>query len=332
MILVTGGTGLVGSHLLYYLTKHNDNVIATYRKKEKLPQVKQVFSFYSNTFKEQFGKIEWIQADITDIPSLKKVFAKEISQVYHCAALVSFNPKHYRKMRTVNIEGTANLMNFCIDYGVKKVCFTSSIAAIGNSVNDKLITEENEWNEGMENSEYAITKFGAEMEVWRASQEGVSVVVVNPGVILGSGFYKSSGMLFHQAFNEFKFYTEGVTGFVGVEDVVKIMIELMQSAIKNERFIIVAENKSFKEVLYLIADAFGKRRPSIKIHPFVTEVLWRANWLIKKLFGKPPLLTKHSARAFHATFRYSSDKIKKTVGYSFTTIEEVIEDVCKHYS
>lgn len=332
MILVTGGTGLVGAHLLYFLTQQNDEILAIYRTKSKLDAVKKVFSLYSPNVEKHFSKIRWVQADLTDVPSLVTVFSsKKITTVYHCAALVSFNPKDYHKMRQINIEGTANLVNFSIDNAIKKFCFVSSIAAVGDAINGKPITEENEWNDQTLKSGYSITKFGAEMEVWRGSQEGLDVVIVNPGVILGGGFKDGSSKIFEQVKNGFKFYTEGVTGFVGVQDVVKVMIELMQSNIKNERYILVAENKSFKAIFFTIASEFGVKRPSIKIGKIATSIFWRLDWLLTKLTGKSPLLTKNSARSSHNTEIYSAVKIKKALNFNFESIDSVIKNVCRNY-
>ena len=275
MILVTGGTGLVGSHLLVHLIQKNETVRAIYRTEESFENVKRVFSYYTDSVDDLFVKIEWIKADITDVPSMIPVF-ENVSQVYHCAALISFDPKDYKEMRKVNIHGTAIIVNLSIDAGVKKLCYVSSIAAIGDEVHKEIVDEENEWNGNQNNHGYAITKYGAEMEVWRGSQEGVEIVIVNPGVILGSGFWNSgTGELFSQVNDGFQFYTEGVSGFVGVEDVVKPMIQLMESEIKNERFILVSENKSFKEILFLIADYLDKKRPSRKVKQWQAEIFWR---------------------------------------------------------
>lgn len=331
MILVTGGTGLVGAHVLYHLSLENDTILAIYRSKEKLEQVQRIFSYYTSEVATLFAKIEWVQADLTDVPSLLPCF-KNVTQVYHIAALVSFDPKDYRKMRQVNIDGTANIVNLCIDHKVKKLCFVSSIAAVGDAINGNVITEENEWIESGDNYGYAITKYGAEMEVWRASQEGVPVVIVNPGVILGGGFWKEgSGKLFDQVANGFRFYTEGVTGFVGVEDVAKSMLLLMRSSIQNERFILVAENRSFKEVLCTIADALQVKRPSQKIGKLLTEIFWRVDWVLTKLTGKTPLLTKNSARSSHHKSYYSAAKIEAELPFQFTKIDEVIQTVANQY-
>ena len=331
MILVTGGTGLVGSHLLYHLSLKDDKIRAIYRSEEKLKKVKEVFSVYTSDVISYFSKIEWVKADITDIPSMIPVF-KGIKHVYHCAAFISFNPKDYREMRKVNIHGTAIIVNLSIDAKIDKLCFVSSIAAVGESVNGKVIIEENEWNKELDNSGYSITKYGAETEVWRASQEGIDVVIVNPGVILGSGFWNSgSGKMFDQVYNGFKFYTEGVTGFVGVKDVVKAMISLMVSDVKNERFILVSENKSFKDIFFLIADAFGKKRPLKKIKPWLTNLFWRLSSIISFFTRKEPLLTKYSARSAHSISEYSSEKIKDTIDFEFESVEKTIKSVCENY-
>ncbi len=331
MILVTGGTGLVGSHLLYHLTLKNDKIRAIYRTEQKREHVKKIFSYYTDDVLHYFSKIDWIQADITDTPSLEPVF-DAISEVYHCAALVSFNPKDYRKMRQVNIEGTANVVNFSIEAKVKKFCFVSSIAAVGDSINGKPITEENEWNDNDDNHGYAITKYGAEMEVWRGSQEGLDVVIVNPGVILGSGFWQEgSGKLFSQINNGFKFYTEGVTGFVCVQDVVKSMIELMESNIRNEQFILVSENKSFKGILFAIADGLNKKRPTIKVSKLLTSISWRIDWFLTKITNKEPLLTKNSAKSSHNTSNYSSEKIVTELNFNFNPIRNSIKQISKRF-
>jgi len=330
MILVTGGTGLVGAHLLYHLSKNDEKIRAIYRSEEKIKAVEKVFSYYTEDT-SLIEKIEWFKADITDIPAMIPAFVG-VERVYHCAAFISFNPKDYKEMRKVNIHGTAIVVNLSIDAKIKKLCFVGSIASVGDSLNGDLITEENEWNKELDNSGYSITKFGAEMEVWRASQEDVEVVIVNPGVILGSGFWTSgSGKLFSQVKNGFKYYTEGVTGFVGVKDVVKTMVLLMNSDVKNERFILVSENKTYKEVFFLIADAFGVKRPSKKIKAWQTNMFWRISSVLAVLTKKTPLLSKYSAKSAHEISKYSSEKIKEKINFQFEEIQTVIKDVCSNF-
>lgn len=331
MILVTGGTGLVGSHLLYQLTMKYDAITAIYRKSSDLNVVKHIFSYYTDAIDLYFNKINWVEADILDVTSLDKAF-DAIDYVYHCAALVSFNATDAEEMKKVNIEGTANIVNLSMIKGIKKICHVSSIAAVGKSQNGEEINEAHEWNIENSNYDYAITKHGAEMEVWRASQEGVPVVIVNPGVILGSGFWNSgTGKLFSSVSKGLKFYTEGVTGFVGVRDVVTIMISLMKSDISNERFILVSENISFKDILYTIADHLNKKRPSIKITPLISALFWRIEWLLK-LLGRKPLLTRRSAKSSHKKYYYSNLKIKERLGYDFEPMENVIASISKDFT
>ena len=327
MILVTGGTGLVGSHLLVRLAQENEPIRAIYRTLESIEKTKKVFSYYTNIAKDLFANIEWVQADITDVPSMIPAF-KDVKKVYHCAAVISFDPADYRTMRKVNIHGTAIIANLAIDAKVEKLCFVSSIATIGDDPKKEFANEENDWGGNEKNNGYAITKYGAETEVWRASQEGVDVVIVNPGVILGSGFWDSgSGKMFSQIHKGFQFYSEGVTGFIGVKDVVGCMVQLMQSNCKNERFILVSENKSFKEVLFSIAEAFGKKKPTRCVQPWQASLLWRWEWLVSKTTSRKIRMSKYTAKTLFRKTYYSSEKCKKQLKVTFENIDAVIHQV-----
>jgi len=205
------------------------------------------------------------------------------------------------------------------------LCFVSSIATIGDDPKKEFANEENDWGGNQKNNGYAITKYGAETEVWRASQEGVDVVIVNPGVILGSGFWDSgSGKMFSQIHKGFQFYSEGVTGFIGVKDVVGCMVQLMQSNCKNERFILVSENKSFKEVLFSIAEAFGKKKPTRCVQPWQASLLWRWEWLVSKIISRKIRMSKYTAKTLFRKTYYSSEKCKKQLKVTFENIDAVI--------
>lgn len=325
MILVTGGTGLVGSHLLYHLLLENDSVRAIHQKNSDLNAVKRVFQYYSPEADNIFNKIRWVEADLNDVPELEIAF-EDVHQVYHSAALVSFLSSDYQKMRKVNIEGTTNIVNLCICNHVEKLCFVSSVAAIENAAPGVIMDESDNWNSATDKSGYAITKYGAEMEVWRASQEGVPVVIVNPGVIIGSGFWhKGSGRMFTKVQQGLKFYTTGITGFVGVQDVVKIMQRLMNSNVTNQRFIVVSENLSYKQVLYSISKALNKNKPNVRINKLMSECIWRIEFLRSKITLSPPLLTKRTARSALANHPYTADKIKKELNFEFEAIESCIQ-------
>lgn len=331
MILVTGGTGLVGAHLLASLVQKEDEICAIHRKSSNLDAVKEVFSFYFDDVYSQFSKIKWIEADITDVTSLERVF-ENITYVYHVAAMVSFNQKDYHSMRKINIDGTANIVNFCIAQKIKKLCYVSSIAAIDKTPKNGWIDETGDWTVEANNYGYAITKYGAEMEVWRGTQEGLDAVIVNPGIILGSGCWTtSSGKIFTKVAKGLSFYTEGVTGYVSVKDVVKLMIQLMESNIKNERYILVAENKSLKDILFMISNVFDKKKPSIKVSDFLAQIVWRVLYIPSKILGFEPVLTKQTAKSIHNKYQFSNDKIKQAIDFKFESIDETIKRICKNY-
>lgn len=321
----------MGSHLLYHLLLQNDEVRAIHLASSDLNAVKGVFGYYSAEADALFNKIQWVEASVNDIPALEKAF-KDISHVYHCAAMVSFAPSDAQKMRKVNIEGTANIVNLSISCNIKKLCFVSSVAAIENGNEGELMDEADNWNSAKDKSDYALTKYGAEMEVWRASQEGIETVIVNPGVVLGPGFWhKGSGKMFSHVKKGLSFYTKGITGFVGVQDVALAMIGLMGSEISNERFILVSENLSFKRILWLIADFMQKERPKIKVDRFMSEVIWRFEVIRSKIFLSPPLLTKYTARSSVANHPYTADKIKDAIGFEFEEISSCVQKTVAHF-
>nr|WP_315209451.1 NAD-dependent epimerase/dehydratase family protein [uncultured Flavobacterium sp.] len=330
MILVTGGTGLVGAHLLLHLIESRSigtqKVRAIYRSVASMEKTKSLFSMYKK--ESLFEQIEWIQADITEVPSLEIAF-QNIDTVYHCAALISFDPKDENLLRKTNIEGTANIVNFCIAFGIKKLCFVSSIATLGDLLpHEKFITEETEWNPEKYHNDYAISKYGAEMEIWRGQQEGLDVIIVNPGVILGPGFREQgSGQLFTKVKNGLKFYTLGSTGFVAVSDVVRIAYQLMQSEIKNERFTLIAENSVFRDILNSMADSLGVKPPEIHAKPFLMEMLWRLDWFASNVFQQKRRLTQTTAKASYATTIFSNQKIKDTLKTDFINIHQYIKEI-----
>lgn len=331
MILVTGGTGLVGSHLLYNLLKTNDKVKAIYRREHKLELVKKVFAYFTSDHESLYQKIEWINADITDLPSLQKAF-KNVDYVYHCAAFVSFEPDKYHQLRKINIEGTANVVNICVSNKVKKLCYISSIATIGRRQNpQELITEDTNWNQDDDNSVYAITKYGAEIEVWRGAQEGVDTVILNPGIIIGPGLWNSGGSssLIKKIHQGMSYYTHGVTAYVDVNDVVRTMILLMQSPIKNERFIAISENLSFKEFQHKTALALGVKPASKEATPFILSIGWRLDWLSRLLTGKRRRLSKQMTKSARSITKYDATKIKNTLDFEFKPMQVSIEESCQ---
>lgn len=331
MVLVTGGTGLVGAHLLLHLIENGETQVrAIYRNQNHITKTKLLFELYKKP--HLFSKIEWIYADILDIPSLEIAF-QGIDYVYHCAASISFNPNDEDQLRKVNIEGTANIVNFCIDKKIKKLCHVSSIAALGDlAQNEKIITETSEWNPEILHSDYAISKYGAEMEVWRGFQEGLPVVIVNPGIIFGPGFFnQGSGVFFTAIKKGFPFYTNGSSGYVAVTDVVKIMLHLMQSKCNGERFIVISKNISYKKIIFTIAEKIKVSKPKIEAKPYVLAIAWRLDWLIYHVFKTKRKISKHAAQSLQNKDQISNEKIKKYLNYTFEDIETYLDKMLLYF-
>ncbi|TWF44760.1 nucleoside-diphosphate-sugar epimerase [Chitinophaga polysaccharea] len=316
MILVTGGTGFLGSYLIRALVAEGKPVRALYRQQP------------SPRLQDLSGKIEWVQGDILDVCSLEDAMA-DVSQVYHCAAVVSFQAGDKGRLMKINVEGTANVVNMALDAGVKKLLYVSSVAAIGRAKERVAVNEDCEWEDSKNNSRYSVSKFQGEMEIWRGIAEGLDAVIVNPSIILGAGFWNDgSGALLKNAWKEFPYYTGGVNGFVDVEDVVEAMIRLMDSNISGERFILSADNWSYQQLFTTMASALGKKPPHIAARPWMAEVVWRIEKIKGMLTGKHPLVTKETARTAQMKVYYENKKVLDALpGFQFRPLEDTIQHI-----
>ncbi len=331
MVLVTGGTGLVGSHLLYFLLKKEVPVRAIHRKTSNLTSVKEVFSYYSEDSEALFDRIQWVEANLTDVPALTIAF-EGITQVYHAAAYISFNPKHFRKLQKSNTEGTANIVNLCLVNNITKLCYVSTIATLGSTDDDSLISEETHWNPEENNNVYAITKYGAEMEIWRGTQEGLDAVIVNPGVILGSGHWNSaSGFIIKRASHGEKYYTGGGVAVVDVRDVVRALILLMESAVKNEQFILAGTNLYNKDLLSRLAINFDITPPTKEIAKWKLMLLSKIDWISCRLFGTKRKLLKAMVHSLYKVSFYDGSKIENTISFSYTPIEKTLTRIVSDF-
>jgi dihydroflavonol-4-reductase len=328
MILVTGGTGLVGSHLLYDLTMRGEKIRALKREHSNLIAVLKTFSYYTDKPETLFSKIEWVEGDILDSASLEDAMAG-VEKVYHCAAVVSFHPKDRAEMLLVNVEGTANVVNACLQQKIQKLCHVSSIASLGRNSTSAVVTEETHWKTSPQNSWYAISKYGAEREVWRGAEEGLNVVVVNPSLIIGPGDWnKGSIAVFKMAAKGLKYYSTGQTGYVDVRDVAGAMIRLMESGLKGERYLLNAANLPFRTFFDLMHQQFGKPNARIRVGGVLAEAGWRLEKLRAAITGKDPVITKETARAANYSYEFSSDKIKTALGFQFIPIETSVKEIC----
>jgi dihydroflavonol-4-reductase len=315
MILVTGGAGLLGKCLIEKLLQSGEIVKAIYNK--------TAITDCDNPH------LILEQCDILDVYALEDVM-HDVTEIYHCAGLVSFNPKDEKKLYSINVEGTANVVNAALYAGVRKLVHVSSVAALGRIRPGELINEKMEWTPETSNSRYGYSKYLGEIEVWRGVAEGLNAVVINPSIILGAGNWnEGSTKLFKSVYDEFPWYTEGISGFVDVQDVAAAMIALMESDITGEKFIVSAENISYQHLFNLIATSFGKKEPSKKVTPFMAALTWRLEKIKSKFSGSSPLLTKETANTAMTKVEYDNRKLLQAIPhFKYTEINSGIQKIC----
>ena len=315
-ILVTGASGLLGKELLLQLLAAGNVVKAVYYRTE----LKDI----------SHPQLEKVNCDLLDVTALEEIMS-DISHVYHCAGLVNFTTKHKKGLYQINVEATANVVNASLNAGVQKLVHVSSVAALDRMKTDEPINETMQWNNESGGSVYGHSKYLGELEVWRGIAEGLNAVIVNPSIILGPGNWNGgSTAIFKKVHDGLKWFTEGSTGFVDVKDVCRAMILLMESDIHSERFIINAENRPFKELLFMIADAFKKERPAKKVNSNISAIAWRIEAIRSMLTGSEPLITKETANAAMAKVSFDNTKFKKYFpDFSYMSLQETVENTCR---
>ncbi len=327
MNFVTGGTGILGSRLIYDLLLSGEKVRALKRKESNLNQFNSIIRFYTGD-KNILNNLEWVEGDINDISSLEAM--NGCDYVYHCAATVSFAKNDKEKMFKINVEGTKNVVNTALKANIKKFCHVSSTAALGGSVINGVITEEELWGNDAKRSNYAVSKKLAELEVWRGIEEGLNAVIVNPSVIIGPGD-KSSATIFTKIQKGLSFYTHGINGYVDVRDVSNVMIKLMRSEISKERFLVISENLSFKEIFDCIAEHLHKKAPGIEAKKWMTEIIWRLEALRSGIFNSPAFITKETSATAFSNCYYSNEKAKSVLKHDFIPIKTSIKEMSRFY-
>ena len=320
MILITGASGFLGQHLVRSLSAQGKQARALYNHHSPSAALTAL------------PGITWQQCDLLDVYAVEEAM-QGITDVYHCAAIVSFSPRRHEEMLHFNTESTANIVNQALVQDIHKLVHLSSVAAIGRSGESKEITEEEEWGESKYNSAYGLSKYLAETEVWRAIGEGLNAVILNPGIILGAGNWnEGSARLMKVAADEFPFYTNGVTSFVDVDDVVKAMCLLMDSDVAGERFIISAGNFGFREVFTLMANALGKKPPHMHAGPFMTGLAWRWDTLRSKLTGAHPAITRETAASAVGTSIYNNKKLLSAFpSFAYTALPDTINKMARSF-
>ncbi|THU41646.1 SDR family NAD(P)-dependent oxidoreductase [Niastella caeni] len=321
-ILVTGGSGFIGAYIIKELVEKGYAVRAIRHSKAAPFFIPEHVN----------AKVEWVHGDVLDVVSLHEAM-NGVDAVIHSAAKVSFGDKERSALYKINIEGTANVVNMALENNVQRFVHISSVAAIGRTVTGETITEEKKWQPGKMHTSYAISKYHAELEVWRAAAESLNTVIVNPSTVLGYGDWSTSSCaIFKSVYNEFPWYTKGINGFVAVTDVARAAVLLMESDHTNERFIVSGDNWSFQQLLNTIADGFGKKHPHKEATPFLGKIAWRMEKLKSMFSGKKPLLTRESARVAQSITYFDNSKLLKSLpGFSFTPLEKAIQKDCEQY-
>jgi dihydroflavonol-4-reductase len=317
MIFLTGCNGLIGSYIARKLLAENFQIKALRRPSADLSLIADIYD-----------RIAWVEGDLSDIQLLDK-YLEGTDTIIHCAAMISFSASQKENMFRSNVEGTANIVNSALKNNIKRFCYISSIAALGRKKNSSDVDETSVWEESSNNTFYARTKYLAELEVWRGIEEGLNAFILNPSIVLGPGNWKTgSSRLFKYIYDEKPFYPRGEMNFIDVRDVSDIVFTLLNTSIKGERFIVNAGKMHYKDVFFMIADRFKKKRPVYQASPFLSEIAWRL-YKVKSLFtGEEPLLTKETVKVSELHYKYKTDKIMKIPGVKFRNIAETINWTC----
>lgn len=312
-IVVTGASGLLGFRVLKQLATSDARIIAVCRN---IPETID-------------HRVEWQSCDVLDIIALENIFTG-VDKIYHCAGLVSYDPRRKKEIFDINVYGTANVINAALNKGVKRLLHVSSVASMGvESKENELTDESTAWKE-IGASDYSKSKHLAEMEVWRGLSEGLSTIIINPSIILGCGDWdKGSTEMFKAIYNEFPWYSTGVHGFVDVNDVARAAVMLMNSDIEAQQFIINGINISYENLFNKIANTFGVKPPHKKVTPFLAGLVWRMDY-IKNIFShKSSMITKHSATIALKNVQYDNSKLlKQYTDFQYTDLDKTIENIC----
>jgi nucleoside-diphosphate-sugar epimerase len=331
MVLVTGATGLVGSHLCAVLLRSGKKVRALYRDKNRIARTKEIFSYYGADAEKDFERIEWVYGDVTNIYSLEDAL-DGVREVYHCAGLVSFDETDRYMLHKINAEGAANLVNACLLKNIEKLCHVSSVATLQVQAHKKYIDELSVWKTDSGNSSYAISKYRGEFEAWRGMAEGLDVVVVNPSLVVGPGCWgQSSGELITRTYKGVPFYTSGITGYVDVRDVAVCMIRLMEENKFGSRYILNAENLSFREVTSDLRKSFGKTPPKLEAGSILMNTARYADGLRSLFTGKKRVLTAALVHSALGKNFYDNSRICKELNYSFIPVRESLAYTAQRY-
>lgn len=320
MVAVTGANGLLGSYVVRKLQQHGESVIAISRKDSDRSLLSDVHE-----------NVTWRDADILDPVTLKEAL-DGVNEVIHTAATVSLNPRKAEQIMRVNVEGTRNVVDTCLESGIARLVHVSSVAALGSQKDQTRIDETNKWVDTPFNSVYAESKYFAELEVFRGQEEGLSTVIVNPSFILAAANWKvSSAQFFKYAWDEKPFYINGYMNYVDVEDVAGIIYQLLRDKVQGKRFIVSAGNISYIELLKKIAAQFGRKAPSIRVPNAVLGPFAFIEGIRSTITGTEPKVTRDTVKLASTRFLFANDRITNYLNFKFQPIDETLKRCCRYY-
>lgn len=327
MIFVTGGTGLLGSHLLFYLIKSNSSlpIRATYRSKHKIKEVEFLFKYLNKIESTELSPsvIEWVQCDLLNFNELSKLMVGTVN-VFHCAAKVSFYRSDFNACMKQNVVVTRNIVNICLELSVEKLCYVSSTAAIGDN-KDGITNEKFKWTLNKSTSGYSISKYKAELEVWRGINEGLKAIVINPCVILGAGNWNSSSLsIFKTLSDGLKYYPPGSNAIVDARDVACCLIKMMNSTVHAEKFLCVGHNIKYQELFDNISDQLHVKKPNIKVSFGVAKLVAQFIEILQFYKSNKSGISKEMVQTSYRTITYDNSKIRKFLDIEFKPFEDTI--------
>ena len=325
---ITGASGFLGSHLVHQLMRAKHEIVAIKRASSSLSEFNLCSAHYEQHIDSKF--LTWVDCELYDTISLTELF-KQCDIVIHTAALISYLKSDRDQLIRVNEEYTANVVNSCLQAGIKRFIGVSSTGALSKRGEDEAIKESFEWDEGAPYAFYGLTKYLGEKQIWRAKEEGLDVIVINPGVILGFGDWnKGSLRLFRNAYNRFPFYSTGSTGFIGVEDLCKACEYFLDSEEINEQYIAITDNLNFMQVSYMMADGFEVKRPYIKVAGLIHMIIHQVIRL-KEFIGFKGMLSRETSRSAILQSHFDNSKLRMTLPFELEPISSVITNSCMAY-
>lgn len=318
-ILLTGGRGFLGQHLAQALIQAGHRVDLLQRRREDLPW--------------QHPNLHYVEGDFTDcFDARDAVSGKDL--VVHSGGRVSFRRIDRPGIWKDNVQGTATLVQAMQQESPEaRLIHISSIAALGRSFQPTEVNESQIWKHDPANTYYALSKYHAELEVWRAAEEGLKVTVLSPAVVLGPGPWDSgTGVLFARIHKGLGWFPPGKTGFVDVRDVAAALMHEIERPSLGQRFILCAENADWKDVLLGMAKELGvagpdHRLPATALLPFAKALEWSMG-----RFSWPSPLPYEMLLNSTLNHSYSSERfLAAHPDFRFRSLKETLSDTSKAY-